>query len=160
MEKTKITTEPDKLKIVIERVLNAPRELVWKAFNDPELIVQWWGLRDQTTVIEKMEVKPGGEWRFISHNPDGSKDIFYGEYKEIKPPYLVSQTFNYEPIGLGHESLDTVDLSEMDGKTKLKTTSVFKTLDDLNGMIGSGMEKGVNESYERLDDLLEKMKAE
>ena len=159
MNKTKIIAEPGKHEIFIEREFDAPRELVFKAFIDPDLIVQWWGPRDLTTTIEKMDVKPGGSWRFISTSPDGTQDVFYGEYVEIDPPTLISQTFNYEPIGPGHESMEIAKFEELpDGRTKVVSQSVFKSVEDRDGMIGSGMEEGLNESYERLDQLLEKIK--
>jgi len=157
--KTKIIAEPGKPELTIEREFDAPRELVFRAYTEPDLIVKWWGPKDITTTIEKMELKPGGEWRFISTNPDGSKDVFFGEYKEIDPPRRMSQTFNYEPIGPGHESVDSAVFEELpDDRTRVISKSAFKSVADRDGMMQSGMEQGVNEGYERLDDLLEELR--
>ena len=75
------------------RIFEAPRELVWKAHTDPNLIPKWWGPRNLTTKIVKMEVKVGGAWRFIHQDKDGKEYVFYGVYKEIKEPEQITWTF-------------------------------------------------------------------
>jgi len=73
----------------MERVFDAPRELVFRAFTDPELIPRWWGMRDSTTVVDSMDVRPGGAWRYVQIAPDGTRHAFRGEFREIVPPQRI-----------------------------------------------------------------------
>jgi len=147
----------DEKKVTMERVFNAPRELVWKAHTDPKIIVQWWGPRNLTTTIDVMDVKPGGKWRFVHKDEKGSTFAFNGVYKEIKKPESITWTFNFEPIGPGHELTETVTFEEIEGgKTKVSTTSHYNSIEDLEGMMQSGMEAGATESWDRLEELLTK----
>ncbi|HTG84916.1 MAG TPA: SRPBCC domain-containing protein, partial [Gemmatimonadales bacterium] len=82
-EAVSITTPADR-QVRIERIFNAPREEVWRAYTDPELVAQWWG-RGNKLVIERMEVERGGHWRFVEHGPDGVHG-FEGRYREVTPP--------------------------------------------------------------------------
>src|SRR5690606_24831933 len=127
-------------------VFDAPRELVFKAFTDPNLIPQWWGLRSTTTVIDKFEPKQGGAWRFVQTGPDGREDAFRGEIRELVPPEKVVQTFEWEGMP-GHIVIDTTTLEDLGGKqTRVTTTSRFASVEDRDGMMSSGMEQGANES--------------
>jgi len=159
MSKTDFTVKLDDLKVVMERVFDAPRESVFRAFIDSELIRQWWGPRNATTIVDKNEVRDGGEWRLVCRGPGGREDSFYGVNLKIQEPRLIKHTFNYEPIGPGHEITETATFEETDDdKTVVRTTSVYKTLEDLEGMVGAGMEAGVSESYDQLAELLAKTK--
>jgi uncharacterized protein YndB with AHSA1/START domain len=149
---TLTVTLPSDREIVLTRFFNAPRELVFKTLTDPTLIPKWWGPRATTTTVDKMDVRPGGTWRFIHHGPDGEFG-FRGEYREIVPPERVVQTFEFEPMA-GHISVETMTLEEVDGKTKMTTTSVFDSVEDRDGMLNSGMESGASETQERLEELL------
>ncbi len=140
--------------IVMERTFDAPRELVWKLWTDPELIPHWWGPKEYKTTVEKMEVRPGGVWRFIQRDPSGNEYAFSGEYREIVPPSRIVHTFNFEPIGPGHELVESVTFEEQDGKTKMTSKAMYKSLEDLEGMVSSGMERGANETMERFAELL------
>src|SRR5712691_738154 len=102
---TKITLPSDR-EILITREFGAPRDAVFKAMTDPDLIPRWWGPRAYTTVVDKMDVRPGGKWRFINRPPDGAEHAFRGEYREIIPPERIVQTFEYEPMA-GHISVET-----------------------------------------------------
>lgn len=145
----------DEKKVVMVRIFDAPRRLVWKAYTDPDLIKKWWGPRNLATIIEKMDVKEGGEWRYIHTEENGKEHPFHGIYKEIREPENISRTFNYEPIGTGHEMVETAEFEELDGgKTKVTATAAFLTVEDLEGMVTSGMEWGEKESFERLTELL------
>jgi uncharacterized protein YndB with AHSA1/START domain len=95
-------TLPSDLEIVMTRVFNAPRELVWKALTGPEAIPQWWGPRYLTTVVDKMDVRVGGAWRYVQHDPDGNEHAFNGVYKELTPPERIVYTFEYEPMAGQH----------------------------------------------------------
>ncbi len=154
---TKITAKPGEKEFTIERVFDAPRELVWRAYTDPELIPQWWGPRGFTTKIEENDFKPGGKWRWINTAPDGSSFAFYGEYREIKEPERIVWTFEFEGVP-GHVSVQTAKFEEVDGKTKVTSIASFDTVEDRDGMIQSGMEVGVREGNERLDEVLENLK--
>jgi uncharacterized protein YndB with AHSA1/START domain len=141
--------------VLITRIFDAPRDLVYKIVTDPGLIPQWWGPRAYTTRVEKMELHPGGVWRYIQNNVQGEEFAFNGVYSEIVPQEKLVYTFNFEPMP-GHEVVETVTFEDIDGgKTKVTTRDVYQSLEDLEGMIKSGMETGVNESNERLTELIE-----
>jgi len=149
---TRVASQGER-EIVTERVFDAPREKVFQAFTDPKLIPQWWGPRGVTTTVEKMDVRVGGDWRFTCDGPDGAT-AFRGTYREITPFELVEQTFEWEgmPGRIVVERAEFEDLSG--GRTKLRTRSLFHTTEECDGMLASGMEGGLTESYERLDELL------
>jgi uncharacterized protein YndB with AHSA1/START domain len=151
-------TTPSEREIHVERVFDAPREQVFAAFTDPELIPEWWGPRDTTTVVEQMEVRPGGRWRFVVRNADGSETGFQGTYREVSPPERIAQTFEWDGMP-GYVSVETATFEDLGGRTKLIATTLFHTTEERDGMLASGMERGMNESYARLDDLLERLAA-
>ncbi len=146
------------LEIVQSRTFDAPRDLVFRTMNDPELLPRWWGPSYLTTVVEKMEVRPGGSWRFVQRAPDGGEHAFSGRYLEVVAPERVSMTFNYEGLEGDHEAVSTVVLTEDNGRTVMTSTMVFKTRDDRDGMVNSGMEGGARETDERLAAILEELK--
>jgi len=147
-------TTPGEREIRIERVFDASRDKVFALYTDPALIPEWWGPRDQTTIVDEMDVRTGGKWRFISRGPDGSESAFRGAYREVTPPERVVQTFEWEPMA-GHVSVETATFEDLgDGRTKVTTVSVFHTTEERDGMLASGMERGLNETYQRLDELL------
>jgi uncharacterized protein YndB with AHSA1/START domain len=146
-----ITTPADR-EVRIERVFDAPVERVWQAFTDPELLAQWWG-RGNKLLIERMEVERGGHWRFVEHSPDGVHG-FEGRYREVTPRERLVQTFEWDGMP-GYVAVDTAVFEDLgDGRTKVVTTSLFHTTEERDGMLASGMEAGLNESYAALDDLL------
>ena len=151
-EKAKVTADTDR-EIHVERVFNAPREKVFAAFTDPELIPQWWGFRSSETIVEKMEVRKGGDWQFLSRSADGTEIRFRGTIREFEPPELISQTFEFDGMP-GYVCVDTNTFEDLgDGRTKIKTVSMFFTNEERDGMLSS-MEGGVDETYERLDEVL------
>ena len=151
MAKAKITTPGDR-DVRIERIFNASRDRVWKAMTDPKLVAQWWG-RGNKLVVERMELEPGGHWRFVEHSDHGVHG-FEGHFAEIAPPERVVQTFEWDGMP-GHVALETMTLEDLgDGRTRLVTTSLFMTAEDRDGMLQSGMEGGLNESYAALDKVL------
>jgi uncharacterized protein YndB with AHSA1/START domain len=155
MDKNNLVVEREKRAYSMSRVFDAPRELVWKVCTDPALVPQWWGPRYLTTTVDKMEVKVGGVWRYIQKDAEGNEYAFNGVYKEVKAPERLTYTFEFEPMA-GHVSLETVTLEALpDGKTRIATTTSFDTLEDLEGMLQSGMEGGAVESWDRLEELLE-----
>jgi uncharacterized protein YndB with AHSA1/START domain len=143
--------------IVSERIFDAPRERVFAAFVDPEAVTQWWGPRGGTTIVDQMDPRPGGLWRFVYRNDsDGEEVAFRGVYREVTPPERLAQTFEYEPMP-GHISVDISTFEDLgDGRTKVTTLSQFHTPEERDGMIDSGMERGMGETYDRLEELLTK----
>ena len=160
MAKVDITAEPGKLEILIIREFDAPRELVFKAFTDPQLYVQWIGPRGLKTDLGRFEQRDGGSWRYIQTDEQGNKSAFHGVNHEIKAPERIIGTFEYEGLPeSGHVILQTAKFEELPGdRTKLISQSVFQSVEDRDGMLASGMEMGVNESYERLDEVLKNLK--
>jgi uncharacterized protein YndB with AHSA1/START domain len=158
--KTKFIAEPGKQEVLIEREFDAPRELVFKAFTDKKLYVQWLGPKKYEMKLEKFEPKNGGSWKYINKDKEGNEFRFHGIYHEILPPELMIDTFEFEGLPeKGHVSLETARFEDLDGgKTKLRIQTVFQSVTDRDGMVQSGMEQGMNESFERLDELLAKIK--
>ena len=159
MPKTHFTVQRDELKVIMDRIFDAPREAVWKAITDPKAIPKWWGPRSQATTVDKMDLRVGGSWRYVSRDEAGNEYGFHGVYKEIDPPKRISDTFNFEGIPPGHELVETVTLEDLGGRTRMTTVSRYANVEDLDGMVASGMESGAVESWERLTELLEKMQA-
>jgi uncharacterized protein YndB with AHSA1/START domain len=153
---TATVTTPADREIQIERVFDAPRDRVFAVYTDPQLIHEWWGPRDTTTVVDEMDVRPGGSWRFVVRNADGSETGFRGTYREVTPPERIVQTFEWEGMP-GHVSVETATFEDLGDRTKVITTSLFHTIEERDGMLGSGMERGLNETYARLDELLARL---
>lgn len=160
MTKTNITAEPGKQEIIIIREFDAPRELVFKTFIDPKLYTQWLGPRGLTMTLEIFEPKNGGMWRYIQKDQDGNEYAFHGVSHEVTAPERIISTFEFEGLPeKGHVILETARFEALPGdRTKLTSQSVFQSVVDRDGMLHSGMEEGVNDSYDRLDELLEKMR--
>jgi uncharacterized protein YndB with AHSA1/START domain len=157
MGKTTFNVNKDDLQVTMERVFDAPREAIWKAVTTPELIARWWGPGKFTMVVDKMDFRVGGQWRFIHKDDKGNEFAFHGIYKEIVPIERVSDTFNFEGIPPGHELVETMTLEDLgNGQTKMRTVSQFANLADLEGMVNSGMEGGATEGIDRLAELVEK----
>lgn len=152
-----MVTTPSDLEIQMTRVFDAPRELVFKAFTDPDLIPKWWGRRKDTTTVDKLDMRPGGAWRFITNSTDGEEHAFHGEIRDIVPPERLVWTFEWEGLP-GHISTDTTIFEEDNGNTKVTTTTLFDSVEDRDGMLQSGMEEGAGESYDRLAELLASMR--
>jgi uncharacterized protein YndB with AHSA1/START domain len=159
---TTITAEPGKQEIVITREFDAPRELVFKVITDPELLPQWWGPRYLSTIVDKMDVRPGGQWRFVQRDPQGNEYAFHGVYHEVLAPERIIDTFEFEGLPeTGHVTLETMRLLELPaGRTRLVAQSVYQSVMDRDAMLQSGAESGVNDTYDRLSEILEKAKNE
>ena len=146
-------TTPSEREIRIERVFDAPRGRVFAAYTDPELIPEWWGPRGTTTIVDRMDVRTGGGWRFVMRDPGGGETGFRGTYREVTPPERIVQTFEWEGMP-GHVSVETATFEDLGEQTKVTTASIFHTAEERDGMLASGMERGMNETYARLDELL------
>jgi uncharacterized protein YndB with AHSA1/START domain len=156
MNKTTITAEPGKQEVFITREFDAPRELVFRAYTDPELYVQWLGPRGLVMTLEKFEPKNGGEYRYIHQDQDGNAYAFHGVYHEVTAPERIISTFEFEGLPeKGHVELETAIFEALPGgRTRLRAQAVYQSVADRDGQMQAGMERGVVEGYERLDELL------
>lgn len=160
--RTSITAEPGTHEVVITREFDAPRELVFKAFTDPDLYIQWLGPRNLKMTLETFEPRSGGSWRYIHTDEQGNSYAFHGVNHEVTAPERIIGTFEFDGLPEpGHVCLETVRFEALPGgRTRLITQSVFQTVEDRDEMLKSGMEYGVNDGYARLDELLETMQNE
>ncbi|HEY8921145.1 MAG TPA: SRPBCC family protein [Candidatus Limnocylindria bacterium] len=147
-------TMPSDRELRIERVFNAPRDRVFAAYTDPALIPQWWGAE---TVVEEMDVRTGGSWRFVAHYPNGYEAAFSGTYREVTPPEKIAQTFSVEGMGTTH--VETITFGDLGERTRLTVTSLFDTTEQRDSIVASGAERGANETYARLEALLASLAA-
>jgi uncharacterized protein YndB with AHSA1/START domain len=156
--RTIITAHPGKQELFITREFEAPRELVFKAFNDPDLLVQWLGPKDMSMEIEKLDNRTGGSYRFFHTDPKGNKFGFNGAIHEVTKPERMIRTFEFEGLPeRGHVSLEIATFEALPGKrTKVTVQSVFRSVADRDGLVSSGMERGVVDSHHRLDEIFEK----
>jgi len=150
-----VTTPTDR-EIRIERVFDAPRDRVFALYTDPASIPEWWGPRGTTTIVDVMEVRAGGSWRFVAREADGGETAFRGTYRDVSPPERLVQTFEWEGMP-GHVSVETAEFEDLGDRTRVVTTSIFHTSEERDGMLGSGMESGMNQTYQRLDELLARL---
>lgn len=155
---TVISAEPGKQELFITREFDAPRELVFRAHTEPDLYVQWLGPHGYSMKLETFEPRSGGSWRYISGDDEGNEYAFHGVFHEVTPERMI-QTFEFEGLPeTGHVVLETLKMEALPGnRTRITIQSVFQSVEDRDGMIQSGMEIGVNDGYERLDDLLARL---
>jgi uncharacterized protein YndB with AHSA1/START domain len=146
-----VTTPTDR-EIVMTRILDAPRDLVFEAHSSCEHMPHWWGPRRYEIASCEMDFRPGGAWRIV-HRGEGQEFGFRGEFREIRRPELITWTFEFEGMP-GHVSVQTLTLEEHDGKTTLTSRVLFDSIEDRDGMINSGMESGAAESMDRLEEYL------
>ena len=158
MPKTDYVIEPGKQDIISTTVLDAPRELVFRAYTDPKLFAQWWGPRRYTNEIDKFDARPGGQWRVVQRAADGGEHGFHGVHHDVVAPERIVATFEYEGLP-GHVALQTATFEPLGNKTRLVAQIVFQSVMDRDGMVASGMQEGSDESTERLAELLERMKS-
>lgn len=153
MTQTEIVAPPDRQEITVTRIYNTPRKILYQVLTDPKLIPQWWGPKYLTTTVEKMEVRPGGEWRFIQSDTEGKIYAFHGVYHEAKAPELLIYTMEWEAMP-GHVLLNIDRFDERDRMTIWTSRSIFETIKDRDGMLDTSMEDGTREITERVKELL------
>ena len=158
MPNTLTVTTPSDLEIVLSREFDAPRALVFEALSQPEHLRHWWGQAASTLVHCELDFRPGGTWRFVERDQDGQEWGFRGEVREIVPPERIVQTFEWEGLP-GHISVETMQLEDLGGRTRITVTSMFDSVEDRDGMLQSGMEQGAGESYDRLEAYLKTLVA-
>lgn len=153
MRETQIVADPDVPLVRIVREFDASPEKVFRAHTDPKLVVQWLGPRSTTMRIDHYDCRTGGSYRYV-HTSDGNDFGFHGCFHEVRPAELIVQTFTFEgmPDGVALERLVLENLGN--GRTRLTGTSLVDSFEGRDGFLASGMETGVREGYERLDDLL------
>ena len=155
-ERTAAWTEgPD---LVMERVFDAPRELVWQVMNDPAQVTNWWGPRGHSATVEEMDLRVGGRWRWVGHTPDGLEVPFKGEYLEVDPPsrLVYTEIYDVEPFnGPGMAGINVLTYEDLGDRTKLVIRSTFPSVETLEGALATGMIGGALESYDRLGELIE-----
>ena len=150
---TEIAADPDVPLVRLTREFDASPEKVFRAHTDPELLTQWLGPRGMNMRIDHFDCRTGGSYRYI-HERDGDEFAFHGCFHEVRPPELIVQTFTYEgvPDGVALERVVFEDLG--DGRTRLTATSLVDSFEDRDAALSSGMEVGIREGYERLDEVL------
>jgi len=156
--KTTVTAEPGKQDLSITREFDAPRELVFKAHTDPNLYVQWLGPHGYEMTLDTFEPVSGGKYRYVHKDKDGNEFGFHGVFHTMTEELMI-QTFEFEGLPeAGHVTLDTIRLEKLPGdRTRVTVQSVFQSVSDRDGMLQAGMESGLSEGYERLDEILAKM---
>jgi uncharacterized protein YndB with AHSA1/START domain len=141
--------------LVFERVFDAPREQVWKAFTEADQIPRWWGPHGTTTRVVEMDLRPGGKWRFVSSAPDREDVTFYGEYLEVDPPNGYRATFMFDVEGVGPQGgPETYLLEDLGGKTKVTSIGHMGSAEAIEGALATGMVKGAIETWDRLATLV------
>lgn len=156
-ERTTIVVEGSEM--VMERVFDAPRELVWAALTSPEHIPQWWGPHGTISIVDEMEVRPGGRWRLRSDaKPDGSGGFpFKGEFLEVVPPERLVRTSAPDMEPAGPPAVETITLEDVDGRTRMRHHARFPSEEVLEYALSTGMTHGILEQFDRLADLLPEM---
>ncbi len=141
--------------LTYERTFDAPRELVWKAHTDPDLIPRWWGPLGSTTSVAEMDLRPGGKWRYVSSTPDRDDVAFYGEFLEIVPPERIKWTFMFDVEGVGPQGgPETLTLEDRGGQTLMRAVSHMGSAEIIEAALATGMTQGAIETWDRLDVLL------
>lgn len=150
---TGIEADPDQPTIRIVREFDAPRERVFRAFTERDLVAQWMGPRSTTMLIDRWDCQTGGHYRYASVH-EGQEYGFYGSFHEVRAPKRIVQTFTYEGVPDG-VALETATFEDLDGdRTRVAMLSVLESMEARDGLIASGMEVGVVEGFEKLDELL------
>ncbi|WP_192583267.1 SRPBCC family protein [Streptomyces albicerus] len=150
---TQIVADPALPTILITREFDAPPERVFRAYTDPDLVVQWLGPRRLTMWIDRYDARSGGSYRYVHRADDGTEYGFHGVFHEVRPDERIVQTFTFEgfPDGV---SLETAVFEDLGGRTRVTTKSLMDSIEARDAMIASGMGGGVREGHERLDELL------
>jgi uncharacterized protein YndB with AHSA1/START domain len=156
MSELHVTAEPGVPQVLTSRELAAPRDLVYRAFTEPDLLQRWLGPRAYTMTIDRYDLRDGGSWRYIHADDAGNSYGFHGVFHGDPTPQGMVQTFEFEGAP-GDVSMDTVTFEERDGKTIVRTNSVFQSVEARDAMVDNGMARGMSEGYERLDELLNEL---
>jgi uncharacterized protein YndB with AHSA1/START domain len=145
-------TTPSDREIVMTRVFDAPRALVFDACTHPEHLPHWFGPRGWTLPVCEIDLRPGGAWRFVLRGRDGTEMGMRGVYQEIAPPERLVSTESFDDYP--GETLNTLILSEEDGKTTYTVTVLYPSKEVRDAVLESGMQEGASESFDRLAEYL------
>ncbi len=151
---TRIEADPVLPTVRVTRDFDAPPERVFRAWTEPELVAQWLGPRNTEWRVDTWDARTGGSYRYAALRDGQPIASFYGSFHELRPAERIVQTFTYEgaPDGV---SLDTITFEDLgDGRTRVTSLSVVDTMESRDAMMASGMDVGINEGYEKLDELL------
>jgi uncharacterized protein YndB with AHSA1/START domain len=140
--------------VIATRTFAAPRALVWKVMTQREHVARWWGVEGQKAIITALDVRPGGKWRIESHAADGNVYIFIGEYREVIEPEKFVWTFGMENMFVGKVVVETHTFEEDGAVTRYKSVSTYDNIADRDGMVASGMEKGMRHGFAVMDQIL------
>jgi uncharacterized protein YndB with AHSA1/START domain len=150
MSELQITVVPNQPLVTITREFDAPLELVVRAHLDPDLVAQWWGPRGVEIFVERYEVRDGGRWRVVHRDADGDF-VFFGVFHGTPSADGIVQTFQYEGA---LPSLQALTFEGREGRTIVRTTAAYLSVEARDAMVEAGMASGVDEGYTRLDELL------
>lgn len=154
MSATRITAHPDQPFVDVEREFDAPRELVYRAHVDPDLIVEWMGPGRFTMEVERWDPRDGGAWRYVHRDSDGNTFGFHGVFHGLQTVDGMTQTFEFEGAP-GHVSLGTITFEDLGrGRSRTRVHSVYQSVEDRDAVVASGMGDGMSAGYDRLDTLL------
>ncbi len=164
MSDTKFDYPKDEPSMICTRSFDAPVSLVWKAFTDPVHVARWWGPKSHAPVkkVDKLELRPGGRWRFICERPDGSEQIvFAGKYLDVVTQKKVVNTFGVEGQFEGDEAFpETHTFEERGGRTYYTSYALLPSFDARDQVVATGMQNGALESLEQLGDVVNEMAKE
>jgi uncharacterized protein YndB with AHSA1/START domain len=143
----------DQIKVV--REFDAPANLVYRAVTDPELVKRWWGARRGAMTVTEIDLRVGGKWRYVMNASNGQEVGFHGEFRQIVPNERIVQNEAYEGIPDPDESanVNTMTLVEADGRTTMELLIQCVNKESRDMQIASGMEEGMQESYDDLEDV-------
>ncbi|HEV2516334.1 MAG TPA: SRPBCC family protein [Devosia sp.] len=160
LDNLKIDAPANEPIVIATRDFAAPRALVWKVMTQREHVARWWGTEGQKNVITALDVRPGGKWRIESHAADGNVYIFVGEYREVSEPEKFVWTFGMENMFFGKTLVETHTFEEDGAVTHYKSVSNYDSIEDRDGMVASGMEKGMRHGFAVMDQLLAELAQE
>jgi uncharacterized protein YndB with AHSA1/START domain len=153
MSTLNVTAVPGSQSVSFTREIDAPRDVVFATMMDGDAIPLWWGPAYLTTTVVTHEPRAGGSWRYDQKDPEGNTYTFRGVFHDVVPGERAVQTFEFSGMP-GHVSLDTMTMEDVDGRTLIKGVTVFQNVQDRDGMVTSGMERGMAEGYDRLEALV------
>ena len=150
-------TTPSDTEILIERVFDAPAHVVYRAYTEPALVKRWWGFESSEWLACDIDLRVGGTWRYVTRD-DGVEVGFHGTYHELSAPVRIVHTEVYEGLPVedpdAFPAIDTVDFLEQDGTTTLRVHVQMPSKEARDGLLASGMEQGMQVSYDRMEDVL------
>lgn len=156
MATMQITADPGVPQVVITSEHHAPCDLLFRAYTEPELLVQWLGPRRLAMTVGRLDARDGGTWRYVQQDADGREYGFHGVYHGMPSPDRIVQTFEFEGYP-GHVCLETITFEDHGETTLVRQSSIFQSVEDRDGELQSGMEQGARDSAERLDELISRL---